>query len=120
MQRRVKLASCLFLGISVAGLLYQPAFARQKTSRSGDEKFASGSSSAVAPKPTTQLEVGKVILVLETRDHQVTVRSGEEGLRYSVATLQGIALADGLSVMELKDRFPDLHEIATGIAWAGR
>ena len=38
---------------------------------------------------------------------------------HSVATLHGIALADGLSPVDLKNRFPELHEIVTGIAWAG-
>jgi len=50
----------------------------------------------------------------------VTVRStdGKES-RYSVATLEGIALAEGLSASDLKDRFPELHDVVTGIAWAG-
>jgi hypothetical protein len=44
-------------------------------------------------------------MVLQTRDHRVTlhVSDGEE-LRYSVANLQGVALADGLSVADLKNR----------------
>src|SRR5262245_19309936 len=119
MQRRLKLASYLFLSISVTGLLCQSAFSRQKTARTG-QKFMAAGSPAVAGKPALQSEVGKVILVLQTRDHLVTVRGrGEEQSRYSVATLQGIALAEDLSVNDLKNRFPDLHEIVTGIAWAG-
>ena len=120
MQRRVKLASCLFLGISVAALLSQSAFGRQKMARSSAQKFTSGSISAVAPKLTPPSEVGKVILVLQTRDNLIAVRgNGEEESRYSVTTLQGVALADNLSVNDLKNRFPELHEIVTGIAWAG-
>jgi len=120
MQGKVKIATCLFLGMSAAGLLAQPEFARSKTARSGKQKFTAARTASLATKPTPQPEAGKVILVLQTRDHLVTVRSsGEEELRYSVATLQGIALADGLSGADLKSRFPELHEVATGIAWAG-
>ena len=120
MQRKVRIATCFFLGMLVAGLLAQPEFARPKTARSGKQKFTAARATSVAAKPAPQPEVGKVILVLQTRDHRVTVRSsGGEELRYSVATLQGIALADGLSTGDLKNRFPELHEVVKGIAWAG-
>ena len=120
MQGKAKIATCLFLGMFAAGLAAQPDFAGTKTARSGKQKFTATRAMSVAAKPAPQPEVGKVILVLQTRDNLVTVRStaGEE-LRYSVATLQGIALADGLSVADLKSRFPELHDVATGIAWAG-
>ena len=120
MQGKVKIATCLFLGMLVAGLLAQPEFARPKTARSGKQKFTAARATSVAAKPAPQPEVGKVILVLQTRDHRVTVRSsGGEELRYSVATHQGIALAEALSVTDLKSSFPELHEVVTGIAWAG-
>ena len=119
MQGKAKVATCLFLGMLTAGLLAQPEFARPKTARSG-KKFTAAQTASVAAKPAAQPEVGKIIMVLQTRDHRVTVRSsGGEDLRYSVATLQGIALADGLSVIDLKSSFPELHEVVTGIAWAG-
>ena len=119
MQGKEKTARCLFLGMLALVLLAQPEFARSKTAGSG-KKFTATRATSVAAKPVPQPEVGKVILVLQTRDHRVTVRSSEgEELRYSVATLQGIALADGLSVVDLKSRFPELHDVATGIAWAG-
>lgn len=121
MQRKLKTTTCLFLGLLVAGLVAQPEFARSKTAaRSGKQKFMAAGAQSLAAKPAAQPEVGKVILVLQTRDHRVTVRSssGQE-LRYSVATLQGVALAEALSVTDLKSRFPELHEVATGIAWAG-
>ena len=122
MQGKAKIAACLFLGMLAAGLLAQPEFARVKTARSG-KQFTAARTASVAVQPAPQPEVGKVILVLQTRDHRVIVRSssggGGEELRYSVATLQGIALADGLSVADLKSGFPELHEIVTGIAWAG-
>jgi hypothetical protein len=62
---------------------------------------------------------GKVILKLQTREHLITVFSGGTGLRYSVATDSGIQLAENLSDADLKDRFPDLHDIIKGTAWAG-
>jgi len=121
MQGKAKAATCLFLGTLAIGLVAEPEFARTKTAaRSGKQKFTAARAQSLAAKPAAQPEVGKVILVLQTRDHRVTVQSSEgEELRYSVATLQGIALADGLSVADLKSRFPELHDVATGIAWAG-
>jgi hypothetical protein len=121
MQGKTKIATCLVFGMVAAGLLAQPEFAGVKTARSG-KQFTAARTASVAVQPAPQPEVGKVILVLQTRDHRVIVRSsggGGEELRYSVATLQGIALADGLSVADLKSGFPELHEIVTGIAWAG-
>ena len=87
------------------GLFAQPEFARPKEARSGKQKFTATRATSVAAKPAPQPEVGKVILVLQTRDNLVTVRStGGNESRYSVSTLQGIALADGLSPVDLKNR----------------
>ena len=97
MNRSLRTTSCIFL----LAVVVQFAFARQKTPK-------------VAKK-----EQGKVILVLQTRDNLITVRSSRGKHRYSVATLQGIVLAEHLSVKKLKDRFPELHEVVQGIAWAG-
>jgi hypothetical protein len=77
-----------------------------------------------APASFTQNEshskpAAKVILVLQTREHLITVLSGEKELRYSVVTNKGMALAENLSAPALRSRFPDLHDILTGIAWAG-
>ena len=120
MQGKIKTATCLFLGTVTLGLFAQPEFARPKEARSGRQKFTATRATSVAAKPAPQLEVGKVILVLQTRNNLVTVRStGGEELRYSVGTLHGIALADGLSPVDLKNRFPELHDVVTGIAWAG-
>jgi hypothetical protein len=119
-QGKAKAIKCLFLGVLALGLLAQPEFARPKTVRSGKQQFTATRATSVAVKPVPQQEVGKIILVLQTRDNLVTVRStGGEELRYSVTTLQGIALADGLSTVDLKNRFPELHDVVTGIAWAG-
>jgi hypothetical protein len=112
--------TCLSLGMFVAGLLAQPEFAWPRTARGPRQKFTAARATSVAAKPAPRPEVGKVILILQTRDHLVTVRSaGGEESRYSVATLQGIALADGLSAADLKSRFPEVHDVVTGIAWAG-
>lgn len=120
MQGKLRMVTCLSLGMLAVGLLAQPEFAWPRTGRSGEQRFTPVRATSVAAKPAPQPEAGKVILVLQTRDHLVTVRStGGEELRYSVATLQGIALADGLSAFDLKNRFPELHNIVTGIAWAG-
>ena len=120
MQGKIKTATCLFLGTVTLGLFAQPEFARPKEARSGRQKFTATRATSLVAKPAPQPEVGKVILVLQTRNNLVTVRStGGEELRYSVATLHGIALADGLSPVDLKNRFPELHDIVTGIAWAG-
>jgi hypothetical protein len=120
-QGKAKTAMVLFLGTVALGLFAQPEFARPKVASSGKQEFTATRATSVAAKPAPQPEVGKVILVLQTRNNLVTVRSaGGEELRYSVATLQGIALADGLSSVDLKSRFPELHDVVTGIAWAGR
>jgi hypothetical protein len=70
-------------------------------------------------KETMTQPAGKVILVLQTREHRITVFSGDQELRYSVATDHGFALAEDLSASDLKGRFPELYEIITGTAWAG-
>ena len=120
MQGKAKTATCLFLGMLAVGLVSEPRFARPKEARSGKQKFTATRATTVVARPAPQPEVGKVILVLQTRNNLVTVRStAAEELRYSVATLHGIALANGLSPVDLKNRFPELHEIVTGIAWAG-
>lgn len=85
---------------------------------SGKNKFVEKANATVVPKPPVRKQ-GKVILVLQTRDYLVTVRSKAGENRYSVATLQGIVLAEHLSIKKLKDRFPELHEVVQGIAWAG-
>ena len=120
MQGKLRMVTCLSLGMLIAGLLAQSEFAWPRTARSSRQKFTAVRATSVAAKPAPQPETGKVILMLETRDYQVTARSGEGNqLRYSVATLQGIALGDGLSALDLENRFPEVHDVVTGIAWAG-
>ena len=84
---------------------------------SGQNQFVEKANATAVPKPPVRK--GKVILVLQTRDYLVTVRSKAGENRYSVATRQGIVVAEHLSIKKLKDRFPELHEVVQGIAWAG-
>ena len=116
MNKSLKTTSCIFL--LAAGFSVQFAFARQNTPKVVKNKFVATANTTVAPKPPAP-QHGKVILVLQTRDYLVTVRSKAGENRYSVATLQGIVLAEHLSIKKLKDRFPELHEVVQGIAWAG-
>jgi len=119
-QGKTKAAMYCFLSVVALALLAQTEFARTKEASSGKQKFTATRATSVAAKPAPHAEVGKIILVLQTRNNLVTVRgTGGEELRYSVATLQGIALADRLSSVDLKNRFPELHDVVTGIAWAG-
>jgi len=116
MNRSLRTTSCIF--IVMVELLVQLAFARQKTPKAPKNTFVTTANTTVTPKPP-EVKQGKVILVLQTRDYLVTVRSKAGENRYSVATLQGIVLAEHLSIKKLKDRFPELHEVVQGIAWAG-
>jgi precorrin-2 methylase len=60
---------------------------------------------------------GKVIMMLQTRDHLLTIYSRDQDRLYSVGTKDGIALAEKITSAELKARFPELHEIVTeGVA----
>ena len=80
---------------------------------------APAASSSTAQQSGQKENTGKAIVVLQTRDNLITIYSGEKDLLYSVSTESGISLADQLTASELKARFPELYEIATGIAWAG-
>jgi len=122
MQRKMKASIWLILGLFAAGLLAQTEVARSKTPAKIKQKPTTTQTRSQAAKPVPEPVVSKVILVLQTRDHRVTVHSSDgKELRYSVATLQGIALADGLSVGDLKSRFPQLYEVVASKnpAWAG-
>jgi len=122
MRGKVKTATCTFIGLLGLALVAQPEFARSKAGAGGAKQKFTAAHTTLSPaaRPAPQQEVGKVIMVLQTREHRVTVRSsGGTELRYSVATVHGIVLADGLSVADLKGRFPEVHDVVTGIAWAG-
>ena len=62
-----------------------------------------------------------VIMMLQTRDHLLTVYSRDKDRLYSVGTKEGLALAEKITSAELRARFHELHEIVTeGVAWAAR
>ena len=122
MQRKIKASIWLILGLFAAVLLVQTNIARSKTPAKTKQKPTTTQAQSQAAKPVPEPAAGKVIMILQTRDHRVTVHSSDgKELRYSVATLQGVALADGLSVADLKSRFPQLYEVVASKnpAWAG-
>ena len=72
-------------------------------------------------KSDEQRDGEKVIMMLQTRDHLLTVYSRDKDRLYSVGTKEGLALAEKITSAELRARFPELHEIVTeGVAWAAR
>ena len=86
---------------------------------------ASYAAPAAAPsnaEQTSQLSDSSkkaAIVILETRENRVTVYSNQGDFRYTIATENGIPLAEQLTATELKARFPELYDIVTGTAWAG-
>lgn len=69
------------------------------------------------PKSDAKKNDEKVIMMLQTREHLLTIYSRDEDRLYSVGTKDGIALAEKISSDELKVRFPELHDIVTdGVA----
>ncbi len=122
MGRKTKASIWLTFGLFAAVLLVQTNIARSKTPGKAKQKPTTTQAQSQAVKPVPEPSDSKVIMVLQTRDHRVTVHSSDgKELRYSVATLQGVALADRLSVADLKNRFPQLYEVVASKnpAWAG-
>lgn len=65
-----------------------------------------------APVLNEPLLDGRPVLVrLVGRDHVVTVTAGEAGPLYSAVTRDGVALADGVTLIELRERHPDVYRI---------
>ena len=62
-----------------------------------------------------------VIGTMQSRDRIVTVKTGDAGVVYSVATKDGMSLYENVSAAKLKEEAPALHEfIESGIGgWAG-
>ena len=58
----------------------------------------------------------RVVMILQTRYYMLTIYGGEDHL-YSVSTQDGVALAERLSSAELKERFPELHDLVNE-GWA--
>jgi len=128
MKTAARIALGCFLSASLMVSVAGPEFAKSKKgARQCEETRPSVVANAVVPRAPVALQKatitepeGKVILVLQTREHRITVLSGEQELRYSVATDHGFALAENLTAFDFKGRFPELYEIVTGIAWAGK
>ena len=80
---------------------------------------------AKAPSKTAVAESGprahedRLILVLRTRGHRITVYGGDRFPKYTVHDAKGGLLAREIGIAALKEKFPALHEVATGVAWSG-
>ena len=61
----------------------------------------------------------RLILVLRTRGHRISVYGGNRSPRYTVHDDQGVLLAREIDNAALKEKYPALHEVATGVAWSG-
>jgi len=51
-----------------------------------------------------------VVTILQTRDHEVTVHSGADGLRFTVSLAGGALLGHQLTKRQFEDSFPGLHQ----------
>ena len=80
---------------------------------------------AKAPSKTAVAESGpradedRLILVLRTRGHRISVYGGVRAPKYTVHDDKGVLLAREIGIAVLKEKFPALHEVATGVAWSG-
>lgn len=61
----------------------------------------------------------RLILVLRTRRHRIMVYGGDRSPKYTVHDDQGVLLAREIDNAALKEKYPALHEVATGVAWSG-
>ena len=81
--------------------------------------------SAKVPSKTAVAETGpradedRLILVLRTRRHRITVYGGNRSPKYTVHDDKGVLLAREIGIAVLQEKFPALHEVATGVAWSG-
>ena len=112
------------LGVSllmVAVSASQPASPVESTKG----KASPVSSDAKGPSKTAVAETGpradedRLILVLRTRGHRITVYGGDRSPKYTVHDSKGVLLAREIDPAALKETFPALHEVATGVAWSG-
>lgn len=80
---------------------------------------------AKVPSKTAVAESGpgadedRLILVLRTRGHRISVYGGVRVPKYTVHDDKGDLLAREIGIAALKEKFPALHEVATGVAWSG-
>jgi hypothetical protein len=77
----------------------------------GGSREAPVRESAPAPAVVTVAPVDlPAITTLRTRRHELTVYAADDGLRFSVADVDGTKLGDLLTQNELAARFPALHD----------
>ena len=83
------------------------------------------SSDPKGPSKTAAAESGpsadeyRLILVLRTRGHRITVHGGDRSPKYTVHDAKGVLLAREIDSAALKEKFPALHDVTTGVAWSG-
>ena len=76
------------------------------------------SKKAVA-EPAPSADEDRLILVLRTRRHRISVYGGDRSPKYTVHDDKGISLARKIDSTELKEKFPALYDVTTGVAWSG-
>jgi hypothetical protein len=76
------------------------------SAREAGERDSAPSSNVVTVAPVDL----PAITTLRTRNHELTVYAAHDGLRFSVAQVDGTKLGDLLTQNELASRFPALHE----------
>ena len=80
---------------------------------------AKGPSKRAVAEPGPGADEGRLILVLRTRRHRITVYGGDRSPIYTVHNDRGVLLAQEINSAALKEKFPALYEVATGVAWSG-
>ena len=80
---------------------------------------AKGPSKRAVAEPGPGADEGRLILVLRTRRHRITVYGGDRSPIYTVHNDRGVLLAQEIHSAALKEKFPALYEVATGVAWSG-
>ena len=80
---------------------------------------AKGPSQRAVDEPGPGADEGRLILVLRTRHHRISVYGGDRSPIYTVHNDRGVLLAQEINSAALKEKFPALYEVATGVAWSG-
>lgn len=80
---------------------------------------AKGPSKTAVAEPAPGADEDRLILVLRTRRHRITVYGGDRTPKYTVHDDKEVLLAREIDSATLKEKFPELYEVATGVAWSG-
>ena len=86
---------------------------------SSDASDAKGPSETAVAESRPGADEDRLILVLRTRSHRISVYGGNPSPKYTVHDAKGVLLAREIDNAALKGRFPALHAVATGVAWSG-